>query len=80
VCQREEDRMATLREAVTAAVPLSNKDQREIQDIHRQLRTADAKLVGPDAKMQVLPSTLYSFLCTLLMGWSAAFTKPAVWV
>ena len=66
MCQREEDRMATPREAVTAAVPLSNKDQREIQDIHRKLRTADAKLVGPDGKTQVLPSTLYSFLCTLL--------------
>jgi excisionase family DNA binding protein len=58
--------MATTREAVTAAVPLSNKDQREIRDIHRKLRTADAKLVGPDGKTQVLPSTLYSFLCTLL--------------
>jgi len=30
--------MATPRKAVTAAVPLSNKDQREILDIHRQLR------------------------------------------
>jgi excisionase family DNA binding protein len=58
--------MATPREAVTAAVPLSNKDQREIEDIHRQLRTAAAMLVGPDGKTQVLPSTLYSFLCTLL--------------
>ena len=66
MCQREEDRMATPREAITAAVPLSKKDQREIQDIHRKLRTADAKLVGPDGKTQVLPSTLYSFLCTLL--------------
>ena len=58
--------MATAREAVTAAVPLSKKDQREIQDIHRKLRAADAKLVGPDGKTQILPSTLYSFLCTLL--------------
>jgi len=62
----EKDRMATLREAVAAAVPLSNKDQREIKDIYRKLRNADAKLVGPDGKTQVLPRTLYSFLCTLL--------------
>ena len=49
-----------------ASVPISGKDQREIQDIYEKLRTADAKLVGPDGKTQILPSTLYSFLCTLL--------------
>lgn len=48
------------------AHPISDKDQREIQDIYQKLRTADAKLVGPDGKTQLLPSTLYSFLCTLL--------------
>lgn len=58
--------MATTGEAVAAVVPISNKDQREIQDIYQKLRTADAKLVGPDGKTQVLPNTLYSFLCTLL--------------
>lgn len=58
--------MATTGEAVAAAVPISNKDQREIQDIYQKLRTAEAKLVGPDGKTQVLPNTLYSFLCTLL--------------
>lgn len=58
--------MATPGEAVAAAVPISNKDQREIQDIYQKLRTAEAKLVGPDGKTQVLPNTLYSFLCTLL--------------
>ena len=47
-------------------LPVSEKDQREIQDIYQKLRTADAKLVGPDGKTQVLPNTLYSFLCTLL--------------
>jgi excisionase family DNA binding protein len=49
-----------------APVPISGKDQREIQDIYEKLRTADAKLVGPDGKTQILPSTLYSFLCTIL--------------
>ena len=53
--------------AVTAsAIPISGKDQREIADLYEKLRTADAKLVGPGGKTQILPSTLYSFLCTLL--------------
>ena len=50
----------------SAAAAVSEKDQREIQDIYEKLRTAEAKLVGPDGRTQVLPSTLYSFLCTLL--------------
>jgi len=52
-----------------AAAPsqrVSEKDQGEIRDIYEKLRTAEAKLVGPDGKAQLLPSTLYSFLCTLL--------------
>ena len=48
------------------AIQISGKDQREIADLYEKLRTADAKLVGPDGKTQILPSTLYSFLCTLL--------------
>src|ERR1017187_5211392 len=64
-----EERMTTKEEAMgaaTTAVPISDKDQREIADIYEKLRTADAKLVGPDGKTQILPNTLYSFLCTLL--------------
>lgn len=49
-----------------APVPVSEKDQREIQDIYEKLRTAEAKLAGPDGKTRILPNTLYSFLCTLL--------------
>ena len=60
--------MPKLEEAGLAgsAVPISPKDQHEIQDIYEKLRTAEAKLVGPDGKTQVLPNTLYSFLCRLL--------------
>jgi excisionase family DNA binding protein len=63
-----EEQMATTEEAMVAAtaVPISGKDQREIADIYEKLRTADAKLVGPDGKTQIFPDTLYSFLCTLL--------------
>jgi excisionase family DNA binding protein len=49
-----------------APVPISGKDQREIQDMYEKLRTADAKLVGPDGKTDILPNNLYSFLCRLL--------------
>lgn len=54
--------------AHTAAqnAPISEKDQREIQDIYTKIRMSDAKLVGPDGKAQILPPSLYSFLCTLL--------------
>jgi len=63
-----EERMTTKEEAMGAAtaVPISDKDQREIADIYEKLRTADAKLLGPDGKTQILPNTFYSFLCTLL--------------
>lgn len=47
-------------------VSVSPKDQREIQELYEKLRTAEAKLVGPDGKSQVLPNNLYSFLCRLL--------------
>lgn len=54
--------------------PISDKDQREILDIYQKLRTADAKLVGPDGKTQVLPNSLYSFLCTLLADLKAGYS------
>jgi excisionase family DNA binding protein len=52
--------------ASPAASVISEKDQREIQQLYEKLRTAEAKLVGPDGKSQVLPNNLYSFLCRLL--------------
>jgi excisionase family DNA binding protein len=63
-----------------AAIPISDKDQREIQDLYVKIRTSDAKLVGPDGKAQVLPPSLYSFLCTLLGdlkdGYSVTILQP----
>jgi len=47
-------------------VSLSQQDQRDVQDLYAKLRAAQAKLVGPDGKSQVLPGNLYSFLCQLL--------------
>ena len=63
-------------------IPISDKDQREIQDIYLKIRTSDAKLVGPDGKAEVLPPSLYSFLCTLLAdlkdGYSITILQPNV--
>jgi excisionase family DNA binding protein len=47
-------------------VSISEQDQRDIHDLYSKLRAAEAKLVGPDGKSQVLPGSLYSFLCQLL--------------
>jgi excisionase family DNA binding protein len=47
-------------------VSISLQDQKDIQDLYAKIRAAEAKLVGPDGKSQVLPPNLYSFLCQLL--------------
>lgn len=47
-------------------MPISGKDQKEIQELYERLRSVEAKLVGPDGKTEVLPNNLYSFLCQLL--------------
>lgn len=57
-----------------SSVPISSKDQIEIQDIYQKLRTSDVKLVGSDGKSQVLPPSLYSFLCTLLADLKAGYS------
>jgi len=47
-------------------VPISVQEQLEINDLYNKLRKAEAKLVGPDGKTQILPNNLYSFLHQLL--------------
>lgn len=47
-------------------VPISPRDQLDIDEIYRRLQKASPKLVGPDGKTQVLPNNVYSFLCQLL--------------
>jgi excisionase family DNA binding protein len=56
--------MATVEEVT--CVPITEKDQREVQALYRELRRGEAKLVGPDGRAQSLPPNLYSFLCRLL--------------
>jgi excisionase family DNA binding protein len=52
--------------AETATISISELDQRDIHELYAKLRAAEAKLVGPDGKSQVLPGSLYSFLCRLM--------------
>jgi excisionase family DNA binding protein len=52
--------------AQATGISISEQDQREIHDLYCKLRAAEAKLVGPDGKTQVLPGSLYAFLCQLL--------------
>jgi len=49
-----------------ASVGISTKEQQEIVEIYTKLREAEAKLVGPDGKTEILPNNLYSFLLRLL--------------
>ena len=52
--------------AGNVSVAVSEKDTREILDVYERLRAADAKLVGPDGKTDLLPNNVYSFLYRLL--------------
>jgi len=47
-------------------VDISQREQREILDIYTKLREAEAKLIGPDGKTEILPNNVYSFLLRLL--------------
>jgi excisionase family DNA binding protein len=49
-----------------SAVDISAKEQKEIIDIYAKLREAEAKLIGPDGRTEILPNNLYSFLLRLL--------------
>ncbi len=59
--------MSALENPIVAATPpISAKDQADIVEIYKKLREAEAKLVGPDGKTDILPNNVYSFLCRLL--------------
>lgn len=49
-----------------AGISISEQDQKDILGIYSMIRAAEAKLVGPDGKTQLLPANLYSFLCQIL--------------
>ena len=49
-----------------SAVDISQREQKEILDIYAKLREAEAKVIGPDGKTEILPNNVYSFLLRLL--------------
>ncbi len=63
------------------AFDISPKEQKEIAEIYAKLRDAEAKLIGPDGKTEILPNNLYSFLLRLLAdlraGMPSLFCKAA---
>ncbi|HJT52759.1 MAG TPA: excisionase family DNA-binding protein [Candidatus Angelobacter sp.] len=54
------------KEKETPPIPISLREQQEINNIYLKLREAEAKLVGPDGKTEILPNNVYSFLLRLL--------------
>jgi excisionase family DNA binding protein len=50
----------------TAEISISTREQKEIVGIYEKLREAEAKLIGPDGRTEILPNNLYSFLLRLL--------------
>ncbi len=51
-----------------------SRNQREIDELYTKLREAEAKLIGPDGKTEVLPNNLNSFLFRLLADLRAGFS------
>ena len=58
--------MAQQQSSEALGVDISAKEQKEINEIYAKLREAEAKLIGPDGKTEILPNNLYSFLLRLL--------------
>jgi len=61
--------MAKEKEITPLPIPL--REQQEINNIYLKLREAEAKLVGPDGKTEILPNNVYSFLLRLLADLNA---------
>lgn len=55
-----------VRNSEAPALDISARERKEIVEIYTKLREAEAKLVGPDGKTEILPNNLYSFLLRLL--------------
>lgn len=47
-------------------VGISEKEQKEIQELYLKIKEAEAKLVSPDGKVEVLPPNINSFLFRVL--------------
>ncbi len=61
-------------EATHADLLVSQKDQREVEELYSKLRAAEAKLIGPDGKIEILPNNVNSFLYRLLSDLRAGYS------
>jgi excisionase family DNA binding protein len=61
-------------EAIKTDLLVSQKDQQEVEELYTKLREAEAKLIGPDGKSEVLPNNINSFLYRLLADLRAGFS------
>jgi excisionase family DNA binding protein len=55
-----------MRSGEASVLDISLREQKEIAEIYSKLRAAEAKLIGPDGKTEILPNNLYSFLLRVL--------------
>jgi excisionase family DNA binding protein len=53
---------------------VSQNDQQEVEKLYTKLREAEAKLIGPDGKTEVLPNNVNSFLYRLLGDLRAGYS------
>ncbi len=63
---QEEKTEHMVQNSEASAVDIPPQEQKEIVDIYAKLREAEAKLMGPDGRTEILPNNLYSFLLRLL--------------
>src|SRR5260370_33292802 len=48
------------------AIPISDNDRRDIEELYTAFRSGNAKLISPDGASRALPGSLYSFLGELI--------------
>jgi excisionase family DNA binding protein len=53
---------------------VSQNDRQEVEKLYTKLREAEAKLIGPDGKTEVLPNNVNSFLYRLLGDLRAGYS------
>jgi excisionase family DNA binding protein len=60
--------------AVLADSVASRQNRQEVEEVYARLRSAQAKLMGPDGKAQALPNNAKSFLYRLLSDLSSGYS------
>jgi excisionase family DNA binding protein len=50
----------------TSPLPISERDQKDVEKLYSALKKGKAKLVGPDGESRPLPDSIYAFLVELI--------------